>query len=290
MGETIWLDVPYRDNAAVKAAGGRWDRDHRRWFAPRPDMTDLQSWVALPTVLPGEDRTYGAGLYVDPIPESCWFTNVRSCVDKADWDRLRRMVYARAENECEECGSQKDPQQQVWLEAHERWSYDTVTRTQTLRRLVCLCSRCHLATHYGFAQVTGRVDEALFQLMDVNDWTLQAASAHVDDAARLWAERSRYDWDLDLTMLTAAGVRLAEPPARFRRRGIADQTARAARVADTSRSTAAPAPTTSAPAALQVPLGWNPDPLARFHQRWWNGYRWTADVLTDTGRRATDQP
>jgi hypothetical protein len=46
-------------------------------------MTELQPWVGrapLPDVLGGEDRSFGGGLFVDLIPDSCWFTNVRSCV------------------------------------------------------------------------------------------------------------------------------------------------------------------------------------------------------------------
>jgi Domain of unknown function (DUF5710) len=77
--ERIWLDVPFRENGMVKAAGGRWDPAARRWYAPRSRLPRLQGWVALPDLLPGEDREFGSGLFVDLIPSSCWFTNVRSC-------------------------------------------------------------------------------------------------------------------------------------------------------------------------------------------------------------------
>jgi len=91
--------VPFSDKDAAKAAGARWSPQQRRWFAPRPDIRELDPWLALPELpplLPGEDRTFGSGLFVDLIPKSCWFTNVRSCVDTRHWDRLRRMVYDRA--------------------------------------------------------------------------------------------------------------------------------------------------------------------------------------------------
>jgi len=39
---------------------------------------------ALPDPLPGENRTFGDGLFVDLIPASCWFTNVRTCLSPAD--------------------------------------------------------------------------------------------------------------------------------------------------------------------------------------------------------------
>ncbi|MGV2917042.1 DUF5710 domain-containing protein [Streptomyces alfalfae] len=83
MADRIWLDVPYADKDRAKKAGAWWDPAAKRWFAPRKGMTELQEWAAAPDVpdlLPGEDRTLGNGLFVDLVPSSCWFTNIRSCV------------------------------------------------------------------------------------------------------------------------------------------------------------------------------------------------------------------
>jgi len=284
MRDPIWLDVPFSDKDAAKAAGARWNPEQRRWFAPRPDMRELDPWLALPELLPGEDRTFGSGLFVDLIPASCWFTNVRSCVDTRDWDRLRRMVYGRAANKCEACGISKNPAAGIWMEAHERWAYDDATGIQRLTRLVCLCSPCHRATHFGFAQVSGRAEEALQQLMDVNDWDRPTASRHVDAAGRRWTQRSRLDWKLDLTMLTTAGVRLAEPPEAQQRRTTAEKTLR-------STQSAAPAqhsPAAQNPPAAHIqtaPPNWYPDPAGRFAHRWWDGTTWTEHVADRTGRQ-----
>jgi len=59
----------------------------------------------IPDLLPGEDRAFGAGLFVDMIPRSCWFTNVRTCVTPQDWERLRHMITRRADRRCEACGA-----------------------------------------------------------------------------------------------------------------------------------------------------------------------------------------
>jgi hypothetical protein len=48
--------------------------------------------VALFRRCEGEDRTFGSGLFVDLVPWSCWFTNVRSCVDPHDCDRTRALA------------------------------------------------------------------------------------------------------------------------------------------------------------------------------------------------------
>jgi hypothetical protein len=209
-----YLDVPYAEKDAAKALGARWDQTARRWYDPRPPTAGLERWVARPPVpdlLPEEDRTFGAGLFVDMVPSSCWFTNVRSCVTPQDWERLRRMITSRAGHQCEACGADEDRTVRRWLEAHERWAYHDRTGVQALRRLICLCSDCHLSTHLGHANVTGRADQALAHLRAVTGMTDAEVSRHVDAAGDLWTRRSARIWTLDLTMLTDAGVTLARP-------------------------------------------------------------------------------
>ena len=134
----------------------------RRWYAPRPGMAGLARWAPrppLPELLPGEDRSFGSGLFVDLVPASCWFTNVRSGVAAADWDRVRRMVYRRGGRPLRGLRPPRGPQ--VQLEAHERWYFDDARGVQVLRRLVCLCPLCHLASHYGRAATVGATGPGL---------------------------------------------------------------------------------------------------------------------------------
>lgn len=266
-----WLDVPYAEKDEAKAAGARWDPQARCWFAPRPGMTELARWAPLPDLLPGEDRGFGSGLFVDLIPASCWFTNVRSCVADSDWDRLRGVVYRRAGQRCEACGAQRDAIAKLWLEAHERWDYDEAHSVQTLRRLVCLCTRCHEVTHFGRAQVMGNDERALRQLMRVNGWKRDLAEWHVRRAFDDWEDRNRRNWDLDLSMLTDAGITLALPPAAGRRREIAAAALGGAEAADAAQPSAA--------TGLPSP-GWFGDPAGRFEHRWWDGAAWTSHVAT----------
>lgn len=192
----------------------------------------------LPELLPGEDRTFGSGLFVDLIPRGAWFTNVRTCVVPSDWGRIRHMVYARAENRCEACGRRPARKPGDWIEAHERWRYlassapDKDGRThfvQRLTRLIALCTRCHQVTHFGRAEVTGRRDQALAHLMRVTGMDREAAEAHVQVAFEVWTELSRRTWELDLSMLTDAGVTVKQPPAAHERPGLADAGLRRAR-------------------------------------------------------------
>jgi uncharacterized protein DUF5710 len=216
-----WLDVPYSEKDAAKARGARWDPAAQRWYAPRPGMHGLTRWAArpdLPALLPGEDRTFGSGLFVDLVPSSCWFTNARSCISQQDWERVRRLVTSRAGHRCEVCRRGEDRATGRWLEAHERWEFDPQGRRQILRRLVCLCTTCHSATHFGLAQLRGEADLALTHLCTVTGMSLHAAQQHISAAFAEWERRSRISWGLDLSMLTSAGITLARPaPAAGRR-------------------------------------------------------------------------
>lgn len=220
-----WLDVPFADKDAAKALGARWDPKRRRWYDPRPDRSSgLGRWAARPPVpelLPGEDRSFGSGLFVDPVPSSCWFTNVRSCVDQSDWERLRRMILGRAGWRCEACGCGEDREVSRWLEAHERWAYDERGGVQALRRLICLCSDCHRTTHYGLAQVQGREAEVFAHFCAVTGMTSRAARAHVAEATALWQARSARTWSLDLSVLTGAGITVVRSPPTARERPAA---------------------------------------------------------------------
>ena len=198
-----WLDVPYGEKDVAKRAGARWDPTARRWYAPRPGMKELEKWKAkppVPSVLPGEDRNFGSGLYVDLIPKSCWFTNVRNSVSEVDWKRIRRMVIERAGKRCEICGSSES------LEAHERFEFDDAKQVQKLRRLICVCGPCHRTTHFGFAQLKGLGIEAAQHLTEVNGWDSSEASFHVNQAFEVWRRRSELEWSLDISMLDGARI------------------------------------------------------------------------------------
>lgn len=233
LAQRRWLDVPFDSKDAAKAAGARWDPQARSWYAPRPDMPGLERWGPLAATLPGEDRGFGSGLYCDPIPRSAWYTQVRSAVSTDDWHRLRQMVYRRAGQACEACGAGRNPDGQRWLEAHERFAYLPAAGqspgrgVQQLRRLVCLCTWCHEATHFGRAQVTGREQHALDHLCWVNGWSARQAWEHVDAAAATWEQRSAMVWELDLSLLTAAGIMVDTPPAAEQRPAHADAALRA---------------------------------------------------------------
>ena len=231
-GMAVYFQIPHADKDHAKALGARWSTDLELWYA----ATDIvagrlaERWKpATPPApldtFPGEDRAFGNAtrLYVDMIPSSCWLTNVRSSVSADDWKRISLGVKQRAHRHCEACHAPADGANKVYLEAHERFAY--VDGVQVLRRLVCLCTRCHGATHFGHATARGLEQEARTHLMAVNGWNGAELEAHIRSAFAVWSERSRQQWGLDLSILTAAGVQVQLPTGDERRRQGVDLSA-----------------------------------------------------------------
>lgn len=142
-------------------------------------------------------------LTIELVPKTCWFSNLRSNLDAADWTRLKRMTSAKAGARCEICGG-RGPQWPV--ECHEIWRYDDISKIQTLAGLVALCPACHECKHIGLATVRGRVDQAVEHLARVNGISVQEATAYVDACFVKWEERSFFLWRLDLSWLEQFGI------------------------------------------------------------------------------------
>jgi len=47
-----WLDVPFDEKDEAKAAGARWDRRAKRWYAPRPGVPELERWLPATRTVP----------------------------------------------------------------------------------------------------------------------------------------------------------------------------------------------------------------------------------------------
>lgn len=137
-------------------------------------------------------------LTIELVPESAWFSNVRSEVTQAQWDQIRKQVYAKANHRCEIC----DGVGSRWpVECHEVWHYDDTKFVQTLKGMIALCPSCHQVKHFGFAQIRGKGEKALQHLMKVNGWNREEAEAYVDAQFELWHQRSQYQWELNISVL-----------------------------------------------------------------------------------------
>ena len=146
------------------------------------------------------------------IPSGTWGTNVRSLLTRSQWDRLRRFVYAQASGACEVCGDVGTNQgRKHALEAHEVWTYCDSSHTQTLKRMIALCPRCHEVKHIGRAFAMGNHVRTLAHLARVNGWTPEQVHAHVSEHFNTHALRSAHTWEVrydGLASYTGSGLPL----------------------------------------------------------------------------------
>ena len=130
------------------------------------------------------------------VPDSCWYSNLRSELPKEAWDIIRKKAYARAGGRCMICGA---PSQR--LEAHEQWEYDDKNGVQKLKNVVAICRPCHEVIHIGRTQLIGREREAIGHFMKVNGCSYADYIKALGEANAVHRERSRKEWKLDISEL-----------------------------------------------------------------------------------------
>lgn len=154
------------------------------------------------------ERPLKAQLTIELVPATCWFSNVRSHVSAADWEKCKRFVRARSGDRCEICGGRGD----WWpVECHEIWRYDLPTETQILDGLIALCPLCHQVKHLGHTQMRSKMafTRAVSHFASVNDYSSREAEDRIIAAFDLWRARSAYDWALDISWLDKTlGIKL----------------------------------------------------------------------------------
>lgn len=142
-------------------------------------------------------------LTIELVPSTCHYSNVRSTVTTTEWDKIRFISYEAAGNKCEICKETGKTQGYKHnVECHEIWNYNDETHTQTLVGLVSLCPNCHQVKHIGRAIAMGRQEICLKQLAKVNKWTPIEIQQHILNSFELHKERSKYQWTLDISLLT----------------------------------------------------------------------------------------
>lgn len=151
-------------------------------------------------------------LAIELVPESCWFSNVRSRVTALEWNRLKRMSFVRAGYTCEICGEVGTEQgHEHPVECHEVFSFDEKTLTQRLERFECLCPECHEVKHFGLSEARGRGEEAAKRLGRINGWSAEQVSAYISQMYERWHRHSKLEWKLDISLLDQFNVRVRMP-------------------------------------------------------------------------------
>lgn len=141
-------------------------------------------------------------LQIELVPESCWYTNVRSIVTRSQWDKLRKECYTRAKHKCEICDGSGLSQGFKWpVECHEIWHYDDNKKHQKLIGLISLCPYCHKVKHPGLASMKGEMNIVINQLMKVNNISRLEANEYITESFKIFENRSKYKWTSDISYI-----------------------------------------------------------------------------------------
>ena len=193
---------------AHKSKGQQWDRVKiAEDFKPIEycGIDDLNLWYVSITraievldVTEIKNLTFSNFLSIELVPMTAWFSNVRSILKEHEWRKIKRRIFLNASYRCEICGGcgKKWP-----VECHEIWEYNDNTKKQTLLGLTALCPACHEVKHIGLATKNGRREIATKHLCKVNGWSREQGVNYIEEQFIKWKERSRYDWQLDISYL-----------------------------------------------------------------------------------------
>lgn len=131
------------------------------------------------------------------VPDSCWYSNLRSILSPAQWDAVRREAYARAGGKCMICGVKVSR-----LEAHEQWEYDEDNCVQKLKDVVAICRACHEVIHIGRTSLLGNEVRASEHFMKVNNCNYAEYRKALGEANEAHRRRNKVpEWKLDLSYL-----------------------------------------------------------------------------------------
>ena len=131
------------------------------------------------------------------VPDSCWYSNLRSILSKKQWDVVRKDAYARADGRCMICGRKV-----TRLEAHEQWSYNERDCVQKLEDVIAVCHSCHSVIHIGRTQLMGEEDKAIAHFCKVNGVKYIDYIRALGEANRIHARRNKVaEWKIDLSYL-----------------------------------------------------------------------------------------
>jgi len=142
-------------------------------------------------------------LSVELVPATAWWTNVRSNVTRAQWQKCKNLVKERSGSRCEICGGRGS---RYPVDCHEVWAYDDERGIQTLVGLIALCPACHSVKHLGRAFATGNAERAIDHLMTVNGWPPEFTEDYIVRAFAIHEARSQVKWELNIDYLYDEGI------------------------------------------------------------------------------------
>ena len=141
-------------------------------------------------------------LTIELVPKPCWYSNLRGNMTRANWDKLRRSIYAKYNYHCGICQTND-----VAMNCHEIWQYDDENHIQRLVGFIALCPMCHHCKHIGLAGILAsegklNLEQVIEHFMRVNQCSLEEYQDHKIQAFEKWRERNMFKWTTSLETYT----------------------------------------------------------------------------------------
>ena len=138
-------------------------------------------------------------LEIELVPETAWYSNLRTILATSGWNKIRQKVLDRANDCCEICNAKVKR-----LECHEIWNYDDETLVQSLVDVKALCRNCHRIKHFGLSLMKSQKGQVNIQTLEdhfikVNECTYVEFKDHVNESFRTHGARSREEWEIDIS-------------------------------------------------------------------------------------------
>lgn len=131
-------------------------------------------------------------LNISLLPKGAWNNDLSKTLPKNHWDRIREWCYKKANHNCEICGALTDE-----LDAHEVWDFNIENKTQTLKDIIGVCSKCHGVIHFKNSVRLGYGEQAKQHFMKVNNCTELKFSSHLTKAVMDYEEQNKiYRWNM----------------------------------------------------------------------------------------------
>lgn len=131
-------------------------------------------------------------LTIELLPKGAWNNDFSKTLSQKDWDILRKECYKRANHKCQICGFETDD-----LDAHEVWDFDIKKKTQTLKDIIGICSKCHGVKHIRNSQRLGYGDSVKKHFLLVNGCTELEYAAQLTQAELRFQELNKiYRWKI----------------------------------------------------------------------------------------------
>lgn len=131
-------------------------------------------------------------LTIELLPKGAWNNDLSKTLAKKDWNVLREFALARANGECEICGYKTND-----LDVHEEWEFDVKKKTQTLKNIIAICSKCHGVKHFKNSVRLGYGQQAAAHFIKTNNCSEMEFSSYLLQAQIKYEELNTiYRWEM----------------------------------------------------------------------------------------------